>query len=526
MEDIRTMNDALSREGVRSRRLYHGFALAALGIGGVGVVTPLLPTTPFVLVAAWAAAKGSPRLHRWLHEHPRYGPMLADWERERAVSRRQKVRAIVLIAASWVFLLFLFAGTVVPAVTAVIMGSVSLFIGTRPEPGAKRGSENAPAQRGAAHHADGARAVSRNVEEPATGADERARHHSADLLGLRAPLGIGTMMWGNTRLDRRINGRVLSIETLNEIRRRARDAGVTFVDTAEGYGGGSCELRVRRAGYRGEANGELVATKFLPTLWRWSEGAVVRSIRRSNRRLGVTACDMCFIHSPIHPRSPDVWIRGAARAVRLGLVRRIGISNFNAGQVERAHNVAAEEGVTIAANQIMFNPIVSGARSLQATVQACRERDIAVVGFATVGQGLLADGLTPERAARARLSRIAGIGYEDLAGLRAVLGRVANRHSATMIQVSIRYSIDKGIVPLVGTRSPEQLSDSLGALAFRLSRDEVAEIDAVALDHSTFDRPRRRRMAFVFFISMLMGAYRLSRLLPAPAVLRNDIDQL
>lgn len=61
-------------------------AIGALLLGMIGVVLPGLPTTPFVLLAAFAAARGSKRLHRWLHTHRQFGPIIADWQREGAVS--------------------------------------------------------------------------------------------------------------------------------------------------------------------------------------------------------------------------------------------------------------------------------------------------------------------------------------------------------------------------------------------------------------------------------------------------------
>ena len=68
------------------RWLWWLLAYASLGLGLVGVLLPGLPTVPFVLLAAFAAARGSSRLHARLAAHPQFGPMIRDWERERAVS--------------------------------------------------------------------------------------------------------------------------------------------------------------------------------------------------------------------------------------------------------------------------------------------------------------------------------------------------------------------------------------------------------------------------------------------------------
>jgi len=107
-----------------------GFTSLALGIAGI--VLPLLPTTPFVLLAAWAFANGSPRLHAWLLSNRTFGPLIHNWEAHGAISPRAKLLAIVsmagVFAASWLF----GAPERVMIIQAVILPATSLFILTRP----------------------------------------------------------------------------------------------------------------------------------------------------------------------------------------------------------------------------------------------------------------------------------------------------------------------------------------------------------------------------------------------------------
>ncbi|WP_165768600.1 YbaN family protein [Sandarakinorhabdus cyanobacteriorum] len=107
-----------------------GFTSLALGIAGI--VLPLLPTTPFVLLAAWAFANGSPRLHAWLLANRSFGPLIRNWEEHGAISPRAKAFAIVsmagVFAASWI----MGAPERVIIIQAVILPATSLFILTRP----------------------------------------------------------------------------------------------------------------------------------------------------------------------------------------------------------------------------------------------------------------------------------------------------------------------------------------------------------------------------------------------------------
>lgn len=107
--------------------------LLATGSGIAGIVLPMVPTTPFLLLAAYAFARSSPRLHAWLVTHPRLGPPIAHWRTHRAISRRAKVVAALAMAASIAVTVVAGAPTWLLAAQAVVLMAVAIFVLSRPD---------------------------------------------------------------------------------------------------------------------------------------------------------------------------------------------------------------------------------------------------------------------------------------------------------------------------------------------------------------------------------------------------------
>jgi uncharacterized membrane protein YbaN (DUF454 family) len=93
-----------------------------------------LPTTVFVLIAGWAAARSSQRMHTWLWRHRLFGPMLRNWSRGGCVSRRAKWSATAMMSLCAVILLWTRPPAWVQAVALTCMGCVLVWLWFRPEP--------------------------------------------------------------------------------------------------------------------------------------------------------------------------------------------------------------------------------------------------------------------------------------------------------------------------------------------------------------------------------------------------------
>lgn len=116
-----------------ARALLTSAGLACMVLAFVGAFVPLLPSTPFVLLAAWCFARSSPMLHRRLRQHRLFGPALRDWQAGRGVSRGAKVAAVVSITLTFTLsFVFVVEQTSLRIALSVFAIGLITFLLTRP----------------------------------------------------------------------------------------------------------------------------------------------------------------------------------------------------------------------------------------------------------------------------------------------------------------------------------------------------------------------------------------------------------
>jgi uncharacterized membrane protein YbaN (DUF454 family) len=103
------------------------------GVGAVGAVLPVLPTTPFMILALWAFARSSKRFHDWLYTHRIFGPPLRRWSEHRVIPTHAKAAAVIAMSASLIYLIwFSNVPAYAIALTAPIMAIGAAYVLTRP----------------------------------------------------------------------------------------------------------------------------------------------------------------------------------------------------------------------------------------------------------------------------------------------------------------------------------------------------------------------------------------------------------
>jgi aryl-alcohol dehydrogenase-like predicted oxidoreductase len=260
--------------------------------------------------------------------------------------------------------------------------------------------------------------------------------------------------------------------------RASLDGGVTFFDTAELYGGGGAE-RVLGALAREAGRPIVIASKFTPYPHRLSPRTLHTALDGTLARLGVATLDLYLIHWPYTVLTTPAMMDALAETVRAGKVRTVGVCNFSATNMRRAHDRLARSGIPLAANEVRYNVLARQAET-NGVLAACRELDVALIAHSPLVHGLLGEaGLRPVAGPRRFLPAYRGARLRAIAAVAATLGGIARARDRTPAQVALNWllSKDERISPIPGTRRPAHARANAGALGWRLTDDEMATID-------------------------------------------------
>jgi len=114
------------------RPIYIVFGWFCVALGAIGVITPGLPTTVFLIMAAWAFSRSSKRFHSWLYGHKYLGPYITDWDNHRVIPKRAKIMAVSMMSLSLAIVIVFFAKSMMlPLIMAGVMLPAAIYIITR-----------------------------------------------------------------------------------------------------------------------------------------------------------------------------------------------------------------------------------------------------------------------------------------------------------------------------------------------------------------------------------------------------------
>src|ERR1700728_814827 len=263
----------------------------------------------------------------------------------------------------------------------------------------------------------------------------------------------------------------------------AVDAGITLLDTGDFYGMGHNELLLRDAlreipresvfiqvkfGGQRDPSGAFVGHDASPN-------AVKSSLAYTLTRLGTDHVDL-YQPARLDPRVPiEETVGAVAEMIKAGYVRYLGLSEMGADTIRRAHAVHP-----VAALQIEYSLM---SRGIEARIlPAVRELGISVTAYGILSRGLLSSGtarLAPGDP-RARFPRFSEENHARNLELLAALEAIAEDHGVTAAQLAIAWVASRGddIIPLIGTKRRDRLTEALKAFDLTLSTDDLAAVEA------------------------------------------------
>ncbi|XP_061344670.1 uncharacterized oxidoreductase At1g06690, chloroplastic [Gastrolobium bilobum] len=318
--------------------------------------------------------------------------------------------------------------------------------------------------------------------------EEKVKLGGSDLKVTR--LGIGAWSWGDTTYWNNFEWNDRKEKAARNAFNASIDGGLTFFDTAEVYGSGlslgainSEVLLGRFIKERKQRDPDIevaVATKFAALPWRFGRQSVLTALKDSLCRLGLASVDLYQLHWP------GVWgnegyIDGLGDAVEKGLVKAVGVSNYSEKRLREAYEKLKKRGIPLASNQVNYS-LIYRAPEENGVKTTCDELGITLIAYSPIAQGVLTGKYTPDKPPTGPRRRI--YTPEFLTRLQPLLNRITEigeKYDKTSTQVSLNWLVAQGnVVPIPGAKTAEQAEEFKGALGWRLTDEEVAELRSLA----------------------------------------------
>jgi aryl-alcohol dehydrogenase-like predicted oxidoreductase len=296
-------------------------------------------------------------------------------------------------------------------------------------------------------------------------------------------LGIGTWSWGDKNLWG--YGKEYTQDDIMQVYQVCQDAGLNFFDTAEIYGNGESERLLGMCAHQ-DGRPLIIASKFAPIPTRLSARQLLDVLDASLARLGVKSIDIYQIHWPYTFLHVNDLMDAMAEAVVAGKIRAVGVSNYNADQLRKAHARLARHDIPLASNQVHYSlfyrrPEVNG------VLDVCRELNVALIAYSPLEQGLLTGkfrhGQTELPSFRRRIQgSFRPAQLERMEPLFQVMDEVAKAHDKSIGQVALNWLLakDELIIPIPGAKTGHQARENAGAIGWRMSKDEMERIGDAA----------------------------------------------
>ena len=291
-------------------------------------------------------------------------------------------------------------------------------------------------------------------------------------------IGIGTWAWG----DRFVwgYGNKYREEDVVQAFQESIENKIVFFDTAEVYGQGKSESFLGKL-IPGSQLPVKIATKIMPFPWRLGKNSLRHALNGSLARLKLEKVDLYQMHWPLPPVPVERWMAQMAGVVQEGLIRAVGVSNYDLEQTRRSVIELKKHDIELASNQLEYH-LLERRIEKNGVMDYCHQNGIKVIAYSPLAMGILSGKYTPENPPKgARASQYSPSFLNKIQPLIKMLKRFGQDHEGkTASQVALNWVICKGALPIPGAKNVKQAGENAGGTGWRLTNKEVQQLDEMS----------------------------------------------
>ena len=292
-------------------------------------------------------------------------------------------------------------------------------------------------------------------------------------------IALGTWAWGAGAFGGdAVFGSNTDVENLKPVFEAAMKAGLNLWDTATVYGMGESERILGTLAKGVNRDDVAISTKFTPQIAEIFENSVEKMADASIERMDCGYIDMYWIHNPM---DVERWTPGLIPLLKSGKVKRVGVSNHNIQEIERANEILGEAGFKVSAVQNHFSLLYRSSEK-GGVLDYCKKNGIEFWAYMVLEQGALSGKYNKENPLPDESDR--GKKYNpvlpQLEALTNEMTSIGQKYGASCPQIGIAWAIAKGALPLIGATKERHVIEAAEAAKIQLTAEEVERLEKLA----------------------------------------------
>ncbi|KAK5320265.1 hypothetical protein LTR70_004628 [Exophiala xenobiotica] len=233
----------------------------------------------------------------------------------------------------------------------------------------------------------------------------------------------------------------------------------------------------------------VVQTKWLPNVTDAGTNALhpvdapFKELQNTLKRMNLDYIDCYLVHGPVHISSIKQVAAGLAKCVEAGMTRAVGVANYSVDKMLKMKEALAEHGIPLATNQCEYS-ILRRLPETEGMLEACKANSIVFQSYSSIAQGRLSGKYTKDNPPPKEY-KFSQYDMEYVEPVLEVQRKLANKYNVSVAAVAINWNMCKGAVPVVGMRKESQAVEDMAALGWRLTKEEINELDKHSFEGQT-----------------------------------------